>query len=148
MDKVKSVFDVDEHGDCFDKSVKDAYLRSISAESEARALSFLRHSALSVPRELDDEDFCVREGYRDVLSQFKELQMAGGVLARARAEQYDPEGVEDVDPTTRMDYDMFDAVDDAKRVSERLKAQEKAAKEAVAQAPETPAPETPSSSAQ
>ena len=146
MDKVKSVFDCDEFGDPVDESIKSAYLKFVSLDAEARAVFAVRHAALSKPRELSDDDFCVREGYRDVLSQFKELQMAGRVLAKARAEQYDPDGVEDVDPTTRMDYDIFDAADDARRVSERLKAQQAAAQEAPA--PEAPAPEAPSSSAQ
>lgn len=108
------------------------------------------HMSLSIPRVLDDEDLCIRDGYRDIVSMYKEMQMAGRTLSAARADQYDPEGFDEVDPTTRPDYSYMDAVDDAKRVSERLKAQadsSQAPETPETQAPETQAPETPSSPA-
>lgn len=152
MDKVKSVFDTDEFGDDVyvdHDRLRESYLSALRADAEARILSNFHHAALSKPRELDDDDLCVRDGYRDIVSMYKEIQMAGRTLSAARADQYDPQGSDDVDPTTRPDYSYMDAVDDAKRVSERLKAQADSsqAPETSAQAPETPAqaPETPSS---
>ena len=141
MDKMMSIFDTDEHGDPVDDVVRSVYAKALKDEADARALSRYRHASLSKPRELDDEDLCVRDGYRDIVSMMRELQLAGRTLATARAEQYDPQGSEDVDPTTRPDYSYMDAVDDARRVSERLKAQAPASQAPEPQAPEPQAPE-------
>lgn len=149
MDKVKSVFDTDEYGDSVDVAIKTAYEMALQDDAEERGAKRLLHASLSRPRVLDDEDLCVRDGYRDIVSMVREMQMAGRTLSAARADQYDPRGSDDVDPTTRPDYSYMDAIDDAKRVSERLKAQSDSsqAPETPAQASEAPAqaPETPSS---
>ena len=153
MDKIDSVFDRDDYGDPVDDVIRSAYVKALKDESFARALSRARHASLFKPRELSDEDLCVRDGYRDIVSMMREMQMAGRTLAAARADQYDPQGSEDVDPTTRPDYSYMDAVDDARRVSERLKAQADSSKApeskaSESKAPESPAPKSPAPSRQ
>lgn len=132
-------------------SASDKYLATYQAlDVVKRSAMRTMHGMLSRPRELDAEDLCIRDGYRDIVSMYKEMQMAGRTLSAVRADQYDPQGSDDVDPTTRPDYSYMDAVDDAKRVSERLKAQADSSQAPETQAPETPetqAPETPSSPA-
>lgn len=132
-DKVSDSLGVDD--------ASDKYLATYQAlDIVKRSAMRTMHGMLSVPRELDDEDLCIRDGYRDIVSMYREMQMAGRTLSAARADQYDLKGSDEVDPTTRPDYSYMDAVDDAKRVSERLKAQADSSQ--ASETPETKAPET------
>ena len=117
----------------------ELYEKWQSSEESTRKTIKAVHSVLSRPRELDDDDICVRDGYRDIVTMVKELSLAGRTLRAARSSQYDEPGSNEVDPTTRPDYTVMDAVDDARA----LKARAESASQPVEKAPpSSPAPES------
>ena len=116
----------------------ELYEKWQSSETTARNTIKAVHSVLSRPRELDDDDICVRDGYRDIVTMVKELSLAGRTLRAARSSQYDEPGSNEVDPATRPDYTVMDAVDDARAFKARVDASQSDEKAP----PSSPAPES------
>lgn len=141
MAEKKCVFDVGKLDKKAEQTDKDdeLYEKWQSSETTARNTIKSVHAVLSRPRELDDDDICVRDGYRDIVTMVKELSLAGRTLRAARSSQYDEPGSNDVDPTTRPDYTVMDAVDDARALKARAESDSQTSEKAP---PSSSAPES------